>query len=97
MRANGSEVSYSKIICTYGYSLISLIPAVIISSLQIEYLNTLILILSVTLSATLIISTFWEEIGKFEKNKKYLSLGLIILFQVILFLSVKFYFIVMLN
>jgi len=97
MRANGSEISYSKIICTYGYSLISLIPAVIISSLQIEYINTLILLISILLSSTIILSTFWEEISKFEKNKKYLSLGLIILFQIILFLSVKFYFIVMLN
>lgn len=92
MRAGGSEILHSKLICIYGYSLTSLIPSVFLGFLPIPYIEVIVLIISVLLSFSIIFKTIWDDVKNFEKSKKYISLGLVIVFQVLLFLLLKFYF-----
>lgn len=92
MKAFGSEIHYSSVICTYGYSYVSLIPTIIICSIPYSWLQVIILTISLGISGSIILVTLWNEFSQYASKKKYFCLGLVIICQIVLFLFLKFYF-----
>lgn len=93
MRASGSNIEYIHIITTYGYSFISFIPSIILSLVNIWYIQIFFLLTSSIISFSIIFSSLWEEIKEYDNKKKYFCLGLIVSLQIVILLLIRFYFI----
>jgi hypothetical protein len=79
------------ILCIYGYSFTIYAPIMIII-IPFEKIQGFLLFLAVLSSTIFIIVNFLAEMNKYEDNKKYLVIGVIVLFQISLFLILKFNF-----
>ena len=87
----GSQINFMIILCIYGYSFTIYAPIMIII-IPFEKIQGFLLFLAVLSSTIFIIVNFLAEMNKYEDNKKYLVIGVIVLFQISLFLILKFNF-----
>jgi hypothetical protein len=87
----GSQINFMIILCIYAYSFTIYAPVMIII-IPFEKIQGFLLFLAVLSSTIFILVNFFAEMNKYEDNKKYLIIGVIILFQISLFLILKFNF-----
>jgi len=87
----GSQINFMIILCIYAYSFTIYAPVMIII-IPFEKIQGFLLFLAVLSSTIFIIVNFLAEMNKYEDNKKYLVIGVIVLFQISLFLILKFNF-----
>jgi hypothetical protein len=94
MKAFGSsEIQFSNVICTYGYSYSVYIPAVILCCIDWQPLQWILLGYAAFSSTSLLIVNYFKEVNKYSSNgKKYLIIILVLLVQIGMFLIFKFYF-----
>ena len=87
----GSQTNFMIILCIYAYSFTIYAPVMIVI-IPFEKIQGFLLFLAVLSSTIFILVNFFAEMNKYEDNKKYLIIGVIILFQISLFLILKFNF-----
>ena len=92
MKLFGSNVNFVNIICTYGYSFSVYIIAVISCITTLQVLQWIFLAYACFSSTWLLVVGYWKELEKYPNNKKYIICGIVLIFQVGLFLLIKMYF-----
>ena len=94
MKAFGSsEIQFSNVICTYGYSYSVYIPAVILCCIDWQPLQWILLGYAAFSSTSLLIVNYFKEVNKYSSNgKKYLIIIIVLLVQIGMFIIFKFYF-----
>lgn len=85
------ETSFILILCIYGYSFSIYIPVCLICT-PFPKLQGILLFIGVFFSSALLLVNFWKELNKYQGNKSYIILVVIGIFQVSLFLVLKFSF-----
>ena len=94
MKAFGStEIQFSSVICTYGYSFSIYIPCVILCCIDWQPLQWILLGYAAFSSTSLMIVNYYNEVNKYNSSgKKYLIIVLVLLVQIGIFIIFKFYF-----
>ena len=92
MKAFGTEITIVSVICTYGYSFSVFIPAAIICVIPNNIVQWVILAYATFSSTSLLVVSYWKELGKYVDKKRYVIIGIVLIFQVGLFLLFKLYF-----
>jgi hypothetical protein len=85
------------VICIYGYSFSIFIPVVIVCSIPFELTQWILIAYAVFSSTSLLLVNYWKELSKYMENKRYFIMGIVIVFQAGLFLTLKLYFFEKLN
>ena len=86
------EVSYIENICIYGYSFTILAPVMLLCLIPIEIVKWVALGYGLFHSTMFLVYNMYKTIEEKAEKSKYVILGLIIVFQVALYLVMKFYF-----
>lgn len=92
MKVFGSNTSYPCALCIYGYSLSVFIPIIIICSSGFIVVQWVCLIYGCVSSTSFLLINYWKELSNQISRRKYWVIGITVLFQLGLFLMLKFYF-----
>lgn len=92
MKVFGSNTSYPCALCIYGYSLSVFIPILIICSSGFGSIQWIFLIYGCVSSTSFLLINYWKELSTQINRRKYWVIGIIVLFQLGLFLMLKLYF-----
>lgn len=93
----GMETKLITSICIYGYSFTILIPIFVLCVIPIEIVKIICLSYGFIVSSVFLVYNIYKEIEHKAGNSKYVILGLIILIQAIIYLTLKFYFFAQFN
>ena len=92
MKVFGTSISGISVICTYGYSFSVFLPASIICVIQVDAIQWLTLIYAIFSSTSLLVVSYYKQMGDYSKEKKVIILFIILIFQLIILFLFKLYF-----
>ena len=92
MKMFGTSLTFVSVICTYGYSFSIFLPISIICVIQLDILQWVSLIYAVFSSTSLLLVNYYRLMGEYSRNKKFLILIIVFIFQFGLLLFFKLYF-----
>eukprot|EP00825_Cyclidium_porcatum_P027177 TRINITY_DN2922_c0_g2_i3.p1 TRINITY_DN2922_c0_g2~~TRINITY_DN2922_c0_g2_i3.p1 ORF type:complete len:150 (-),score=30.23 TRINITY_DN2922_c0_g2_i3:377-826(-) len=92
MKCFGSEVSLFQTICLYGYSMAIYVPVIIFCTLPVNWLQWVMLIYATINSTGFMVVNLWSEFAKYQNQRKYIGLGILVGCQAILLFVFKFKF-----
>jgi hypothetical protein len=91
MKFFGSETPFMVVLCIYAYSFTVYIPIMFLC-IPFEILQWILLLYAVGSSTIFLFLNFQEELNKYVDNKKYFVLGVVVIFQICLLLTLKLQF-----
>ena len=91
MKFFGSETGFMLVLCIYAYSFTIFIPIMILC-VPFESLQWILLAYGVISSTLFLLLNFQVELNNYVDNRKYFILGVIVIFQICLFLVLKLQF-----
>jgi hypothetical protein len=92
MKIFGTSLTFASVICTYGYSFSIFLPISIICVIQWDILQWIFLIYAIFSSTSLLVVNYYKQMGDYSKNKKFLIIIIVLIFQFGLLLFFKLYF-----
>ena len=92
MKIFGTSLTFASVICTYGYSFSIFLPISIICVIQWDILQWISLIYAIFSSTSLLVVNYYKQMGDYSKNKKFLIIIIVLIFQFGLLLFFKLYF-----
>lgn len=92
MKCFGSKPSFMAVLCTYGYSLSIFIPISIICVCPYQIVQWIVLGYGIVSSTSILIVSYWKELGKYVDKKRYIIISIVLVAQVGLYLLFKLYF-----
>ena len=92
MKIFGTSLTFVSVICTYGYSFSIYLPISIICVIQWDILQWISLIYAIFSSTSLLVVNYYKQMGDYSKNKKFLIIIIVLIFQFGLLLFFKLYF-----
>ena len=92
LKCFGESTSYFSIVCVYGYSLTVFIPIMLVCSCGFAWIQWILLLYGAVTSTGFILVNYWRLLTQQNSNKKYGLIGIIVLVQLGLFLTLKLYF-----
>ena len=91
MKFFGSETPFILVLCIYAYSFTIFIPISILC-IPFESLQWVLLLYAIASSTVFLLLNFQYELDRYVDNRKYFILGVILIFQICLFLVLKLKF-----
>jgi len=91
-RGSQAGYTYLEMICVYGYSLAIYVPISILWTIQVSWLQWLLVLLGMGLSGAVLVITFWPAIRDDNKQFAILTVVLILLFHGLLAIGFVLYF-----
>lgn len=92
MKLFGSKPHLPTIICIYGYSLSSFIPACLISMIPNTTLHIIIFGYATFASTSFSIANYWKDASQYINSRKYFLIAIILIFQIVMYLVIVLYF-----
>ena len=92
MKIFGTSLTFASVICTYGYSFSIFLPISIICVIQWDILQWASLIYAVFSSTSLLVVNYYKQMSDYSKNKRFLIIIIVLIFQFGLLLFFKLYF-----
>lgn len=92
MKIFGTTLTFVSVICTYGYSFSIFLPISIICVIQINILQWTALAYAIFSSTSLLVVNYYRQMGDYSRNKKFLIIFIVLIFQLGLLLFFKLYF-----
>ena len=79
-------------LCIYGYSFTVLVPILFICLVPLEIVKYIALGYGLVVSIVFLVYNIYKTIEEKAEKSKYVVLGIIVIFQLILYFTLKFYF-----
>lgn len=92
MKIFGTSLTFASVICTYGYSFSIFLPISIICVIQVNILQWTALSYAIFSSTSLLVVNYYRQMGDYSKQKKFLIIFIVLVFQFGLLLFFKLFF-----
>lgn len=89
----GDHVSYSQLLCVYGYSLLWLVPVTLVSISNMYLLQWVMTLAGLVLSIMFLASNLYKDFAGSLPRSRFAIIGVVCLAQILLFLLYKLYFV----
>lgn len=92
MKLFGSHPSLILLLCIYGYSFSSYIPISLLCTIPSTNVHIISIGWGVFVSTSFLLVNIWQDLSSYVSSRKYFLIGIIVIFQMTLYLCMVLYF-----
>ena len=92
MKLFGSHPSLILLLCIYGYSFSSYIPISLLCTIPSTNVHIISIGWGVFVSTSFLLVNIWQDLPSYVSSRKYFLIGIIVIFQMTLYLCMVLYF-----
>ena len=89
-----NNFTYINVLCVFGYSLVSLVPATLICIIPISYIQQIVIIVALIISFSIVYNCFGSILSILPLKKRYLSYGIVFIFYTTIYFYYNYYFLI---